>query len=531
MENTPDNILEKDKLFEIGKKDIVYILIISLFSVLMSSFGIIGGFRGGFAVASILLTVAMTFYFIKKGIRIGVCSVIYFIEVILLSAVFMVTSNGSVRFFSFVGLILLSFLLYFSFERREKENSELDFFTILFTVMFEQVVPNIPITARSLFTDNCKGKKTLLKTLIGIGASLPFLIVIIPLLMSSDEAFSGLIQIFSENILLTFLKIILGLVIAYFLITFCLTVKNDGLPECAKFNLEKIDQTAIISFLSSISVCYIAYLVSQLAYFFSAFKGLLPNDYSFTLSSYARRGFFEMCVIAVINFLLIFCVSLFSKQGSKKNIVIKIISTFICVFTLVIIATALSKMFLYIDKFGMTKLRIVTSAFMVFLAVMFVALIVKIFAPKILIVKFGIVSASIVLIVLGLVNVNKVIAEYNYTAYIEGKLSTIDVSTIYELGDEGVPYLIKLTQDSNVDVKSTADHYLHNCYVYDYYEIEENETDNLIVYEIKARKYDGVGQFGLSRSKAYNLLDEFLEDNPYFLYENIQTEESEIYYN
>ncbi len=515
MENIEIKESKNIKLFDLTKIDSIYIVILTIASIFLSFLGITCGFRGGFAVTNIPIIVTMVLFCFKKGFKFKLNSVVYLFEIILLSAVFLVTSNGTVRFFSFAIMFFISFLLFFSIAKKNKDKNELDFFTSMGTTLLDGGISNIPITARSLFSDDKNGRKIFSKILIGIAASLPVLLVVIPLLMASDEAFSGLIKIFGDNVFVLILKMILGLIIAIMLISFCLTLKNNGIAEPAELNLKKTDKTVLISFLSSISVCYILYLVSQLAYFFSAFKGLLPNDYSFTLATYARRGFFEMCVIAVINFGLIFCTHLFAKEN---NIISKILNVFICVFTLIIIATAISKMFLYIENFGMTKLRIITTAFMIFLSIMFIALLIKIFVSKIIIVKFGIALAGLFLIVLGLFNINSFIGEYNYKAYIEDKLtSTIDVKTIYELGDEGVPYLIKLSEYVDVNVNEAASDYLFGCYINDYYNVESEFKNNLMIYRITGKKYTSIGSYSISRTRAYKLLDEFLEKNPGFL--------------
>jgi hypothetical protein len=145
------------------------------------------------------------------------------------------------------------------------------------------------------------------------------------------------------------------------------------------------------------------------------------------------------------------------------------------------------------------------------------------------ILKFGVILAAAFLIVLGLFNVNSFIANYNYTAYINGKLSTIDVGTIYELGDEGVPYIIKLIQDDDENTSTWAKENLIYYYKYDYYNIEEKYDADLKIYEIKSKKYDSIGSFGISRSKAYKLLDKFIEENPEFLTEEYKVDGDQEY--
>ena len=174
-----------------------------------------------------------------------------------------------------------------------------------------------------------------------------------------------------------------------------------------------------------ISVCYLIYLFSQLAYFFSAFKGFLPENYSFTPAEYARRGFFEMSIIAAINFVIIFAALLLSpKKNGKISVVSRIFCAFIGIFTIIIISTAISKMVPYIDRFGMTRLRIGTSAFMLFLTVVFISLMLRLFVSRIRVVKTAFITAGIVLALLSNLNVNSIIADYNYTAYINKSLKT-----------------------------------------------------------------------------------------------------------
>jgi hypothetical protein len=85
-----------------------------------------------------------------------------------------------------------------------------------------------------------------------------------------------------------------------------------------------------VSFLTVISLTYLVYLFSQLAYFFSAFNGFLPEGYTRTASAFARRGFFEMFAICAINILIISIISAFSKrEGGKPSLAVRLLSLFI----------------------------------------------------------------------------------------------------------------------------------------------------------------------------------------------------------
>ena len=228
------------------------------------------------------------------------------------------------------------------------------------------------------------------------------------------------------------------------------------------------------------------------------------------------KVFFEMCMIAFINLSLVFLALLFTKK--KEGAVspwVKGITTFIGAFTLLIIATALSKMVLYIDTYGMTVLRITTSAFMVFTATLFISVILRIYCSKINIVKTALVSAGILMILLGTVNVNGLCAKYNYHRYVNNPSLGIDTQALYGLGDEGIPYLVALAQN-DPDYGREAMTYLSNAYLYDYFE-DMKYKDTFTLEELKEnRKWKAFGYFSIPKQRAYNSLYEFVEKNPNF---------------
>ena len=100
------------------------------------------------------------------------------------------------------------------------------------------------------------------------------------------------------------LKAVAGLIIAPFVVVYAVGLRKgyQRFPAAAR-KIEGIDAVAVNTFLAVLSAVYLLYLFSQSAYFFSAFRGLLPEE--FTVAEYARRGFFEMSVIAVINFIVV----------------------------------------------------------------------------------------------------------------------------------------------------------------------------------------------------------------------------------
>lgn len=502
-------------LFELGKRDTTFALCALAASVFSAVFGIFGGFAFGYLLSTAFMIILFSVYFIHNK-NVGILPIIFGLLGIANSAVFICTTNGSVRFFGVVVSFLLS-LVFFDGVVNGNQNGNRQTASVIYKAL--STVGNIGVSLKSLLLTSKGEKKVVGKVMLGLLCAIPVLIIVVPLLISSDDAFSGMMSsIFSNsgNAFLTVLKVVFGAIVSMFVISYGFSLKYNRTAKTRESQFKGIESVCIISFLSAIALCYLLYLFSQLAYFFSAFSGFLPND-KITYAEYARKGFFEMCVIAVINLGVVFLSMLLAKkQNGKVNVGIRMTATFISVFTLIIIATAISKMVLYINEFGMTVLRVTTSAFMIFLAVVFIAVILRIYVNKINIVKTALITAGIAVLLLGTANVNAVCARYNYESYKEGRLDTIDIETLYNLGDEGIPYVVKLACSKDKDVAQEAQRYLVEAYFYDYFDDMER-SEKFSVEDLKKNQKDkGFSYFSIPKAKAYDELYNFIESNPQF---------------
>ncbi len=510
---------QKSNRFSLNRKDSIFRFIICAAVILLTFFGIFGGFKAGFTVTSLVLFAVMTAYFANTATKIRIFPLLCGILNCLIALSFGITSNFAINFFSAISMMLLSAVWFISLvSPPEKEGDFTLVKKITLPFVFGTTV-NLPKSTVAFFTfKKLSGGKSG-KVFLGIVFAIPVLVIVVPLMMASDAAFNGLINLMFGDIFVNLFKIIIGFGIALFVVSYCFTLKKQDQPNSNKLNVSVIDNTISVSFLAVLSVCYLVYLFSQLAYFFRAFGGLLPENY--TLAEYARRGFFEMSIIAVINFFIIYCVLVFTrKKHDKVSIAARILCTFISIFTLVIIATALSKMFLYIQNYGMTQLRIFTSTFMIFLSVVFISIILRIYIARIKVLKVIFISAGLMFFVLGTFNMDGVIADYNYTAYKTGALDEIDVSTIYRLGDEGVEYLVKLADDGDADVAEQAREYIKDIIYEGRYHDVEVYGSYYIYYgtcEVKGEKYQHIWQYNYARARACEALDNYIEENPEIL--------------
>jgi len=123
--------------------------------------------------------------------------------------------------------------------------------------------------------------------------------------------------------------------------------------------LAHIPSALWIFILSLFTVVYVVFFALQGKILFSALLGRLPEG--FTASEYARQGFFELCKVMVVNFALLWCVNYTSDVRVNASRPLRLALTLLMAESGLLAVTALSKLGLYISRFGLTPLRIQSS--------------------------------------------------------------------------------------------------------------------------------------------------------------------------
>ena len=307
--------------------------------------------------------------------------------------------------------------------------------------------------ALAVFKGSRESRKKFLPVLLGIVLALIILLIVTPQLLRADSGgfnnlIMGLLDLFRVDwpkVLEILLYCLLAVPTAAYL--FGLVSGSAVKRGTDTFTAEKAGKavsavkiTAPVTVnivLGAVCVLYVIFIACQLPYFFSAFAGSRPDGW-LSYSEYARQGFFELCGVAAINLALLTAANIFSKKPRAENNVLKIFNSALALITLLLIATAFSKMALYIDAFGLTSLRILPCVIMVLLAFVCAALIVL---QK---VKFSIVRASIIVgavlfTALCLVDMDGLVVRYNTDRYLAGTLTEYDTDILYRSGPAGVP--------------------------------------------------------------------------------------------
>lgn len=503
--------------------DFFFAAVVLVFSVFFVSTALFSGFfKLGFTVSYVLYFIISTVYSVKKGdVNFSVYGITCGVLALSAAGVFTFFTDILINMILLVLIVFLNSMYLLSL-RAANIYSGGSYLSLIDAIKFVFYIPfrYLPLTARSLFSRKGKNKKALY-ILLGILISVPIAAVVTVLLVSSDAAFEGLVTFVFKNIGLTFLKLVLGIAAFPFVFTqlFALRydlVKNDKamvIKDSTK--VQKLQPIIGNTILCVVSVIYIIYLFSQTAYFFSAFSGFLPNGYS--VSQYARRGFFEMCAVSVINAGIVYLSMLFLKRTDNKllNRFSKALLIFISLFSVVFISTALSKMWMYINRYGLTYKRVLTSVFMIILIITFVLLILKIIFKKFPFAALLAVFVSAVVIAVGYADISRVCAKYNN--YVTENRIVVNMDGYYamDLDDSAIPYVVELVETDGEKLRGPIQTWLYDRWFEDYYEKHNrDEVKSVFAYNYSKssitetfkrleKKYNYKSHYALHGDKPY----------------------------
>lgn len=431
-----------------GMRELIFCVISLITGLCMVNFIIYGGFNLGFALTAILSICASVGYLHASGHKGDWYTWSLVVLSLIIAASFAWSSDGFVKFVLFCFLITgvnLSLCLTAGQNRRHPGGvrSLLDapraFFTFGIGKMGSSFRP-----LRLFFTTGGASARNAGPVLAGLAIAVPVLIVMIPLLMSSDAAFEGLMDLLPEfELSETYVTVLWGTFLFAILYSRSVSLHHHTDVKLPEIPGKGLHLFTVNTLLSMICLLYGVYLFSQIAYFSGGFLGILPEGYS--IAEYARRGFFEMALLSGINLgLITFGIGMVSRQGNVQRST-KLLCLAIGCVTLFLIGASFAKMLLYIGTYGLTRLRVLTMAIITFLAITTVLVCVWLFVPKLKYMRFVMLSALIIGSLVVWMDVDTAVARYNVEGYLSGKLPSIDTAHLAELGDGALQYAHRLT--------------------------------------------------------------------------------------
>ena len=410
-----------------------------------------------------LYVISVLVYAKLKAVKLNNESIILSILMILLAISFTVFYNYSLSIFMQMAMnFMLIYLPVTVFNKLIKsETSALILYDYINALVF---IPIHNATAFwiCMFSKRVKSAsntktKYFLHIFFGLLIGTPFIMIVLFLLSSADATFKNIFDnLFNLDISVpkNIGTLIWSLPMATYL--YALIYGSSIEDNSKSFNIDKFNKTmdnaASIPRLSLYTVnavicCfYILFIGIQAIYFIDILGGSLPAD--FTYSDYARRGFFELLAVALINIVFIAVAKIFSvKNENNKYMHIHILLN--SILTLLLISVAFAKMYLYISTYGLTTLRIIPSVFMIFLCFVFAFIIMGEFKKSFPVTKLSFYAGNILFVLLCLANIDAVVARYNLNAYMNGNLPHYDIYDLKESDMAAMPIIYKAWKESS----------------------------------------------------------------------------------
>lgn len=304
-----------------------------------------------------------------------------------------------------------------------------DSLNALFVIPFSNFICHVKVLFGESIERESSKKSLAAKVLpigLGICISIPILIIALPLLSSADPVFEKMMMnstfYIRENLTIYIIQIVLSLPVTAYLFGLIYggvysrntdKIKKENVRATGR-DVRVVPDIALHTAVLVICAVYLIFIVIQGRYLFSAFLGIRP--YEFSYSQYARQGFFELCDIAILNLGVLFGTNLFGRTERGKNVWLRRGNVLLSVFTVLIITTAISKMMLYINAYGLTDKRILTMVFMIWMLLVFVMIIVwqfRVFP----IVRISIMAGAVLFCLLCVIPVDHCIHAFNSYFY------------------------------------------------------------------------------------------------------------------
>ncbi|KNY29343.1 DUF4153 domain-containing protein [Pseudobacteroides cellulosolvens] len=384
------------------------------------------------------------------------------VPVIGLSSTYAIYSNNVFRVLNFaaVPILIVAQTIILTGCNKNKWSS-LSFILDILEGMFIKVFrhmgkPFVIISKIPLF--NTHKNKNIVKILAGLVISLPVILIVIPLLASADKVFqhylNNLPNLFTglriDEIISRIIFIAL-LSLASFSYIWSLHNKKskEQIENCDK-NKDQwkiLDPVIVSTILVCVNLIYAVFVTIQFTYLLGGTKPL-----GFSFSEYARRGFFELVAVSLINFsILLLNINFTRNSGKNSHLTVKVLNTFLIICTLIMLYSAHYRMWLYEDAYGYTYLRVFTHSFMVFIFILLIVSAIKVWNTKLLLFKYYVIIGLISYMAINFINVDNIIASKNIDRLKDGK--ALDVAYFNNLSYDAVKYLEKYIYDKDYSVK------------------------------------------------------------------------------
>ena len=286
----------------------------------------------------------------------------------------------------------------------------------------------------------------------GLLIALPLLVIFIALFSSADAVFARMLDdLFGWELNLGDLgwRIALAAVLAWLaaggLALAASAAGATDMPAGSAAAGPRIGTTELLTVLVILDALFAAFVVLQAAYLFGGLDTMQAAG--LTYAEYARRGFFELVVVAILAGAVVIAAD---RLAATRTTALIGAAIGLAVLTSVVLVSATARLRLYQEAYGWTELRFYVLGTIVVLGIGLVGLVVTLLADRVRWMGHVlIVTGLIVGLALSVIGPVRFITEQNVARALDPSLvppngsSGLDVVYASSLGDDAIPELVR----------------------------------------------------------------------------------------
>ncbi|MFN2471351.1 MAG: DUF4153 domain-containing protein [Gaiellaceae bacterium] len=280
----------------------------------------------------------------------------------------------------------------------------------------------------------------------GIALALPLLLVFGGLFVAADAAFEDLVAGLAPSDAAGLLgHLALAVLFAWLsvgLLREFVRPAAEALPVRAPRERRPLGPVEVGLVLVLVDLLFLAFVLVQLRYLFGG-AGRIESEIGLTYAEYARRGFFELVIAAALVLpLLLLADWALRGEERRRALAFQVPAGVLVVLVFVVMASALERMRLYQDAYGLTELRVYATGLMVWLAAVLAWAAGTVLRGRRRAFAAGALAAAFAAVLgLNAVNPDALIARINVERAVDGR-SALDAAYLAELSDDAVPALV-----------------------------------------------------------------------------------------
>jgi hypothetical protein len=298
----------------------------------------------------------------------------------------------------------------------------------------------------------------------GVFLASPLLVIFGALFVAADAVFQKIVlDLFGFDLAEVFGHISLTLAIAWITagaLWVALLGRERGTLALRRPNILSLGIVEIATVLGLLDVLFLAFVVVQVRYLFGGAETVISTA-GLTYAEYARRGFFELVTVTALGLPTLLLAHWLLNTNSRGERAFRVLAGILVGLLFVVMASALQRMYLYVDEYGLTELRLYATIFMAWLAVLLAWLIVTVLRGRPDRFAFGaLVTAFSAILAVNAINPDALVARTNLDRMEEGK--RFDVHYLASLSADAVPVIVRALPAMDERERRTVESELHD---------------------------------------------------------------------